>query len=182
LRFYNTNKGGKTSSVSILSDLFESLGWRVYRVPETATILFGAGVSFPDLDDKAAYSFQKSILNCMLNIEDAYRKLAILNAERGIKTAIICDRGAMDPSAYMDREGWLRMLGEMGLEEVSLRDHRYDCIIHMVTAAKGAESFYTLETNATRTEGLELAAKLDTAVMNAWVGKPIFTQDTHRCR
>lgn len=77
----------------------------------------------------------------------------------------------MDPSAYMERKDWLKMLSEMDLEEVSLRDHRYDVVIHLVTAAKGAEAFYTLENNATRTEGLELASKLDSAVMNAWVGK-----------
>lgn len=76
----------------------------------------------------------------------------------------------MDPSAYMPREEWLKMLKEMRLEEVNLRDHRYDIVIHMVTAAKGAEAFYTLDTNSTRTEGLALARDLDTAVMGAWVG------------
>ena len=80
----------------------------------------------------------------------------------------------MDPSAYMPREQWLQMLKEMGLEEVALRDHRYDCVVHLVTAAKGAESFYTLDNNSTRTEGLDLAARLDTAVMNAWVGHANF--------
>jgi hypothetical protein len=76
----------------------------------------------------------------------------------------------MDPSAYMPRKDWLRMLNELQLDEVALRDHRYDCIVHLVTAAKGAEQFYTLENNSTRTEGLELARMLDDAVMNAWVG------------
>lgn len=64
--------------------------------------------------------------------------------------------------------------------EVSLRDHRYDCVFHLVTAAKGAESFYqgivhvieivdmlnSVENNATRTEGIELARTVDTQVMN----------------
>ena len=30
---------------------------------------------------------------------------------------------------------------------------RYDCVLHLVTAADGAKPFYTLENNATRTEG-----------------------------
>jgi hypothetical protein len=76
----------------------------------------------------------------------------------------------MDPSAYMERKDWLRMLEELDLNETELRDHRYDCIVHLVTAAKGAESFYSLSNNASRTEGLELARFLDDAVMNAWVG------------
>lgn len=62
------------------------------------------------------------------------------------------------------------MLNELKLDEVALRDHRYDCIVHLVSAAKGAEQFYQTENNATRTEGIELARELDTAVMNAWIG------------
>jgi hypothetical protein len=97
---------------------------------------------------------------------------------RGIKTVVICDRGAMDPSgilslltiAYMKRKDWLRMLHDLGLDEVALRDHRYDCVFHLVTAAKGADAFYQVENNATRTEGIELARRLDTLVMNAWIG------------
>ncbi len=166
--------GGKTSSVSILSEYFESLGYKVYRVPETATILFSGGVHFPDLTEDMAYCFQKSILSCMIQIENTYRELAKLNAQRGSKTILICDRGAMDPSAYMKRELWLRMLDELGLDETALRDHRYDCVVHLVTAAKGAEAFYHMENNATRSEGIELARHLDTAVMNAWLGHASF--------
>ena len=76
----------------------------------------------------------------------------------------------MDPSAYMDRESWLRVLKELGVEEVSIRDHRYDCVVHLVTAAKGAEAFYSTESNSIRSEGISLAQKLDTVVMNAWLG------------
>lgn len=161
---------GKSSSVSILSELFESLGYKVYRVPETATLLFSGGVHFPELSDDQAYAFQKSILSVMIQIENTYRELAALNAGRGIKTVLICDRGCMDPSAYMKREEWLRMLNELGLDEVALRDHRYDAVFHLVTAAKGAEAFYQVENNATRTEGLDLARYLDDLVMKSWLG------------
>lgn len=30
------------------NSLFQNLGWRVYRVPETATILFGYSITFMD--------------------------------------------------------------------------------------------------------------------------------------
>lgn len=80
------------------------------------------------------------------------------------------DRGAMDPSAYMDRADWLRVLKDLDLDEVSLRDHRYDCVIHLVTAAKGAESFYSLETNTVRSEGLDMAKAIDDKIMNSWNG------------
>ena len=35
-----------------------------------------------------------------------------------------------------------------------LRDHRYDGVIHMVTSAEGAESFYSLN-NEARYEDIE---------------------------
>ncbi|KNC99130.1 uncharacterized protein SPPG_05389 [Spizellomyces punctatus DAOM BR117] len=162
--------GGKTSSLAILGDLFQSLGWKVFRVPETATTLLNGGVQFSELNDAQAYSFQKSLLQTMLTIENTYIELAKLNGERGQKTVVICDRGAMDPSAYMSRTAWLQMLKELNLDEVAIRDNRYDCVIHLVSAAKGAEAFYTLENNRARSEGLDAARELDATVMNAWLG------------
>ncbi len=77
----------------------------------------------------------------------------------------------MDVSAYMTRDEWTGMLQDLKLDEVTLRDTRYDVVVHLVTAAKGAEAFYTFETNATRTEGLQLARELDGKTMRAWNGK-----------
>lgn len=165
--------GGKTSSISILCEYLESLGWVVYRAPETATLLFSGGVHFPDLTEEMAYSFQKSIVSTMIQVENSYRELAKLNAQRGIKSILICDRGLMDPSGYMTRQLWLKLLAELGLNELDLRDQRYDCVFHLVTCAKGAENFYN-HGNATRSEGLTLARELDTAVMNAWIGHASF--------
>lgn len=53
------------------------------------------------------------------------------------------------------------MVSGHGLDSVQLRDARYDQIIHMVTAANGAEPFYQLTNNSTRTEGFQLARELD---------------------
>jgi hypothetical protein len=48
----------------------------VYRVPEAATLLFSAGVSFPELNEEMQYSFQKSILTVMIQIENTYREVS----------------------------------------------------------------------------------------------------------
>lgn len=48
-------------------------------------------------------------------------------------------------------------------------NRRYDAVIHMVTAAIGAERFYTTENNSVRTETPEQARELDIKVLNAWV-------------
>ena len=42
----------------------------------------------------------------------------------------------------------------------------------MVSAAKGAEEFYTIEEHASRSEGIEQARVLDTKAAEAWVGHP----------
>lgn len=39
-------------------------------------------------------------------------------------------------------EEWQTLISEDGWDSVQLRDARYDQIIHMVTAANGAEAFY----------------------------------------
>ena len=45
-----------------------------------------------------------------------------------------------------------------------------DCVIHLVSAAKGAESFYSLDNNEARSEDLAHARELDEKVMNSWNG------------
>ena len=42
----------------------------------------------------------------MLQLEKTYFELADLNS--GQNTLVICDRGAMDPSAYISPEDWNR--------------------------------------------------------------------------
>ncbi|KAJ1551445.1 hypothetical protein HK096_010957 [Nowakowskiella sp. JEL0078] len=80
----------------------------------------------------------------------------------------------MDPSAYTTSDVWYKILNELKLDEVAIRDNRYDCVVHLVTAAKGADQFYSLENNTQRTEGVELAKSLDDLVMKAWMGHPSF--------
>jgi hypothetical protein len=47
--------------------------------------------------------------------------------------------------AVISREKWERMMLTNGWNSVELRDNRYNQIIHMVSAANGAEDFYTTE-------------------------------------
>lgn len=64
---------------------------------------------------------------------------------------VLCDRGLVDGSAYVSEELWSAVMDEVGMSNTQLRDKRYDGIIHMVTAADGAESFYN-KTNEARYE------------------------------
>ena len=46
--------------------------------------------------------------------------------------------------------------------------------MHLVSAADGAESFYSYTTNEARYEGVKEAVELDKKLINAWVGHPQF--------
>lgn len=81
----------------------------------------------------------------------------------------------MDPVAYLEENDWNCLKAKNSTwNEVDLRDNRYDQIIHLITAANGAEQFYVLENNACRTEGIEQARQIDEKCARAWVGHPYF--------
>ena len=60
------------------------------------------------------------------------------------KVLIVCDRGALDNKVYMNDLEFEQVLEFLGTNEIELRD-KYDAVFHLVTAAKGAEEFYTTE-------------------------------------
>lgn len=161
--------GGKTTGQARLSTFFENLGWKVFRVPETANVLLGGGVDFSELSEEAAVRFQENLLKTMIQIENSFFDLAKASERNCL---IICDRGAMDASAFISREQWDKILANNSFDEVELRDNRYHQVIHLVSAAKGAEQFYTLDQHQTRSEGLEEARVRDTRAAEAWVGHP----------
>lgn len=51
----------------------------------------------------------------------------------------------MDASAYIETEKWECMKTANGWNEIEMRDNRYNQIVHMVSAANGAERFYSTE-------------------------------------
>jgi len=161
--------GGKTTGQARLSTFFENLGWKVYRVPETATVLLGGGVNFADLPQYAAIEFQENLLRTMIQIENSFFALAEASERNCL---VICDRGTMDASAFVSKEQWEEILSKNSCDEVDIRDNRYHQVVHMVTSAKGAEQFYSIEDHATRKEGLEEARDRDTRAAEAWIGHP----------
>jgi len=70
----------------------------------------------------------------------------------------------------MSEEGWNHLLEETGWDITNMRDARYDLVLHLTTAAIGAEKFYTGANNAARLETAEEAAALDQRIEQAWVG------------
>eukprot|EP00033_Pygsuia_biforma_P000323 GCRY01000394.1.p1 GENE.GCRY01000394.1~~GCRY01000394.1.p1 ORF type:complete len:408 (-),score=41.38 GCRY01000394.1:317-1540(-) len=160
---------GKTTSMERLTEHFEKLGYRVYVVPEVATLMFTGGVRRCDLETpRQVFHFQENMIKIMMALEDGYYSMA---KDSGQKSILFCDRGTLDCFAYMDKEVWQAILDENGWSIVQLRDKRYDCVVHLITAAIGAEAHYTNE-NLARAETPEEARDKDEKLRQAWVGHP----------
>ncbi|XP_070521572.1 TRPL translocation defect protein 14 isoform X1 [Cardiocondyla obscurior] len=129
------------------------------------------GIKFSDLNAEEGFKFQENLLRTMIQIENTFFQLGESCSRNCL---IICDRGAMDASAFISKDKWELMMASNGWNNVELRDNRYNQIIHMVSAANGAEDFYSTEEHACRSEGVELARELDYKAAAAWVGHPYF--------
>jgi len=164
--------GGKTTSLARLSPYLRERGFEVITVPEAFSLLVSNGMAFDYLSAVEGMDnvVQDTVMDMQIGIEDSFER--VLRA-RGKPGVLLCDRGLMDGSAYMSQEAWDRLLKKRDVQCVSeLREGRYNAVYHLVTAAEGAEKFYTLENNAVRTESPELARNLDNMTRTAWVGHP----------
>lgn len=113
--------------------------------------------------------YQLCQMRLQLEKEKVFMQAA--NVMPGSKLLIVCDRGALDNKAYMTEAEFDSVLTAIGSNEVELRDS-YDAVFHLVTAAKGAEMFYTTANNSARNETVEQAAALDDKLIEAWTGHP----------
>jgi CYTH domain-containing protein/thymidylate kinase len=158
--------GGKSTFMVRVRQRLEKFGYHALVVSETATELITAGASPAVIGLKA---FQQRLLQYSLTREQHYRDIAeLIPAD---KVVILCDRGVIDCCAYMGTELYTRMLLELGYSHSELM-HRYDLVIHLVTAARGAEAYYTLANNSAREESPEEARLLDAKTATAWLGHP----------
>lgn len=158
---------GKTTAMSWIQNAFTQKGYAVLFVPETATELITGGVAPWTCGSNIEY--QQCQLKLQMEKEKIFEQAA--RTMKSDKILIVCDRGALDNRAYMDAVEFAAALDFVGASEVELRDS-YDAVFHLVTAAKGAEGFYTTANNAARTETVEEAAALDDKLIAAWTGHP----------
>lgn len=157
---------GKSTAMSRIQSELSHMGYKVLFIPETATELISGG-----LTPAAVKNFQRYLLSHQVEKEKLYESAA---AELGTdKVLIVCDRGALDNKAYMSSQEFSDILHSLGTSELLLRDS-YDAVFHLVTAAKGAEEFYTTANNTARTETPEQAAAIDDRIISAWTGHPHF--------
>lgn len=161
---------GKTTGLATIEQELTNRGYYVLIIPETATELISTGIR-PFGNSLEALPFQYLVFEKQLHKEELYRKVAtMLPAD---KIVILHDRGIIDNKSYIDNHQFEEILNHFSMNEVEARD-RYDAVFHLVTAADGAEDFYTLANNAARTETVEEAKKLDELGISNWTGHPHF--------
>lgn len=165
---------GKTTALVCINDYFTKLGYKVFSVPEVPTMVTQSGWSYLTKNPAFYYEGEKIILELQLALEDKIQRLAETCSEPCL---IVCDRGAMDISIYIAPEMWKDLMKSCDVDEQSLMN-RYDGVVHLSSAAAGAEKFYTLETNVNRYEkadeaGLALARSLNTKVLEVWSKHPV---------
>lgn len=161
---------GKTTAMERLPIYLTERGFRVFTVPEAATMAWLNGARFADIEKpECAYAFQQFVIRTQMQLEDSFMNFA---RSTGKDAILLCDRGTMDGSAYVSKEEFGKLLAEVGLDEITARDQRYNAVYHLVTAADGAEAFYSLANNKGRSEDMEAAKGQDRRTQEVWTGHP----------
>ena len=158
--------GGKTTAIRFAERELRARGVAVFCLEEMASKLMNAGKTPGSM---GSYAFHSLLFREQLAEERRMEALAAAAEEE--KAVILCDRGLLDNKAYVDAEEFRRYSSECGCRENKLLCS-YDAVFHLVTAAKGAEEFYTTENNHARSENLQQARERDDAVLSVWVGTP----------
>ena len=157
---------GKSKAITSIRSHFEELGYNVIIINESATELINSGIKPFGENRIDSYLFQKIIFDYQLMKEMILGNSIFDNKK---DTIVVHDRGIMDNKAYLSEQDFNRLLCEKRKQEIFLLE-RYDAVAHLVTAADGAEQFYTLSNNSARTETIEEARELDLKTKLSWLG------------
>lgn len=146
----------------------EQNGYKIYTVPEVATIVFSNGAEWNNLSVEQQYTILEEIIKLQMSLEDAFVSVAEAS---GKPSVVIMDRGLLDNEAYVPfPEMWNLILDKNSWNIIEMRDKRYDKVLHLVTAAIGAEKYYTTENNTARRETVHEAAELDRKIQRSYIG------------
>jgi thymidylate kinase len=159
--------GGKTTALEKIKEKFKDMDINVLVVPETASEIIGGGVTAKKI---GVLNLQKLIFRLQLEKEAIFD---IATEHINQDTVIIYDRGLIDGNAYIDDKGFDIILEQYGYTKEQLMA-KYDAVFHIVTAALGAEEYYTLANNSARSEKPEDARLLDDNTKRVWQNHPCY--------
>lgn len=165
---------GKTTAIADVKQDLTQLGYKVLVVPEAATLLMkgGAFIVSSGFTESQGLLFQKTLIKLQVALEDSFIDIGKLGSQDGSDVVILIDRGLMDGSAYVSKTQWQALMDDLGLSVFQIRENRYDAVVHLVTAAEGAEKFYVTLTGEARYESVDEAKEKDEALRKAYMGHP----------
>lgn len=152
---------GKSTAINILKEKLSNENFELVIVQETATELISSGITPWKLGTEV---FQSILISRAFNKEETAR-IAARNMKKDV--IIIYDRGILDVKAYMNYDLFFKELRKYNTNENKVMEN-YDAVFHLVTAAKGAENYYTVSNNDARKETIEEAIVLDDKTIDAW--------------
>jgi CYTH domain-containing protein/predicted ATPase len=163
---------GKTTSLSRLRDRLSGLGKTPIIVPETATHIFGAGLSPEVLNHEGL--LQESIFEHQLSQEKYFSDRAhVLMTKHHKSPVLILDRTLLDIQAYCSKDEWKRLMVSRNVTQSEL-DQRYPSTIFLEVAPP---EFYTVENNVQRRESYDDAVILNEKTKNAYLGTHMYIAD-----
>lgn len=159
---------GKTSALSEIQNDLTQQNYKVVMVPEAASLLAkgGAMIDATKFNPGEGLAFQKILMNLQISLEETYSDIARMVDDQHV--VMLIDRGLCDGSAYVSKEDWQAVMDDLNMNTITMRENRYDGVLHLVTAADGAEKFY--QGDNVRSEGLEMARQLDRRLEKAYKG------------
>ena len=150
--------GGKTS---LIEELIRQpiKGSKFVGLPEAISLTGQLGFSPQE------QRFQRVMVHMQMALEDGLQRALTDPAD----TVILCHRGSLDPLAYWLDRGWEEE-AFFAYSGTSREEHyqRYTAVLHLVTAADGAEEHYTRWPEAHRPETIQDAVRLDRLLNRVW--------------
>jgi len=157
---------GKTTILNELKKYYETCGYNVITIPESATELLLNGIRFAN--ENELWQFQNFIFEKqMLKEKIAGNATSFKSNDKPF--IILCDRGIFDNKAYIDSNIFDTILEKNNCNYLELLDD-YDLVIDLMSTAVCKPEVYTLASNEARTESIEEASILDRKTTCAWLG------------
>ena len=165
---------GKSSAQGQLHAACGAEQIRVLFVPEVASMLISGGVQdigeiiaerpelFVELQRHGMFGMARALYDQYVRIAESFAPERVL---------IVFDRTELDVAAYIGADAFAGLIDEAGTS-LAATWARYDAIVHMVSAAVGAEAHYTTANNTARRETAAEARELDARTLDAMRGHP----------
>jgi thymidylate kinase len=102
---------GKSTSLDRIRKEMTDKGYRVFSVPEIPTMVVVAGgmILMSKFNTQERIRFQSLLMRFQMYAEDYFTKLAEMSKSPSI---VLCDRGVVDPYAYISKEEFQAIMDE----------------------------------------------------------------------